>query len=326
MAIINCPECGREISDKAVNCPECGCPIGIGGTPFSSENTYQTQQPIPQQIRAYVPQQKNSGLGIAALILYIVGCTFWLGIILAIVDLCKKDGRKHTCSIIAICVAVAWVILALAIPSDDKTDNTQTSRNTQNVSATVEEPIEEKPVQEQREETQEKPSVEEKDISSSNSDAEEDDVPTEYKSALKKAISYSEMMYMSKAAIYNQLTSEYGEQFTEEAAQYAMDNIEVDWNANALAKAKDYSDSMYMSKEGIYDQLVSEYGEQFTEEEARYAVENLDADWNLNALKKAESYQETMSMSPAAIYDQLISEYGEKFTEEEAQYAIDNLK
>ncbi|MDR0834688.1 MAG: zinc-ribbon domain-containing protein [Candidatus Symbiothrix sp.] len=27
MALINCPECGKEISDKALQCPQCGCPI-----------------------------------------------------------------------------------------------------------------------------------------------------------------------------------------------------------------------------------------------------------------------------------------------------------
>lgn len=27
MAMINCPECGKEISDKATVCPNCGCPI-----------------------------------------------------------------------------------------------------------------------------------------------------------------------------------------------------------------------------------------------------------------------------------------------------------
>jgi hypothetical protein len=27
MALIKCPECGREISDKAISCPGCGCPI-----------------------------------------------------------------------------------------------------------------------------------------------------------------------------------------------------------------------------------------------------------------------------------------------------------
>ena len=27
MAIIKCPECGKEISNMAKNCPNCGCPI-----------------------------------------------------------------------------------------------------------------------------------------------------------------------------------------------------------------------------------------------------------------------------------------------------------
>lgn len=27
MALINCPECNKEISDKAKSCPHCGCPI-----------------------------------------------------------------------------------------------------------------------------------------------------------------------------------------------------------------------------------------------------------------------------------------------------------
>lgn len=27
MALIKCPECGKEISDKAKSCPGCGCPI-----------------------------------------------------------------------------------------------------------------------------------------------------------------------------------------------------------------------------------------------------------------------------------------------------------
>lgn len=153
----------------------------------------------------------------------------------------------------------------------------------------------------------------------------EPSVPTEYLSALRKAESYSDMMHMSKAAIYDQLTSEYGEKFSAEAAQYAVDNIAADWNANALAKAESYSDTMHMSKAGIYDQLISEYGEQFTAEEAQYAVDNLVADWNANALAKAKSYQETMNMSPAAIRDQLASEYGEQFTLEEADYAIAHL-
>lgn len=27
MVLMKCPECGKEISDKATSCPNCGCPI-----------------------------------------------------------------------------------------------------------------------------------------------------------------------------------------------------------------------------------------------------------------------------------------------------------
>ena len=27
MALIKCPECGREVSDRADSCPNCGCPV-----------------------------------------------------------------------------------------------------------------------------------------------------------------------------------------------------------------------------------------------------------------------------------------------------------
>lgn len=32
MALIKCPECGKEISDKAAACPNCGAPIAAGKT------------------------------------------------------------------------------------------------------------------------------------------------------------------------------------------------------------------------------------------------------------------------------------------------------
>lgn len=104
----------------------------------------------------------------------------------------------------------------------------------------------------------------------------DDSVPAEYRSALAKAESYNETMHMSKQGLYDQLTSEYGEQFSAEAAQYAIDNMQVDWNANALATAKNYQSSMNMSPAAIHDQLTSEYGEQFTQEEADYAIAHLN--------------------------------------------------
>lgn len=102
-------------------------------------------------------------------------------------------------------------------------------------------------------------------------------VPAEYAAALRKADSYANIMHMSKAGLYDQLTSQYGEQFSPEAAQYAVDNVKTDWNANALAKAKNYQQSMSMSPAAIHDQLTSEYGEKFTPEEADYAIANLNS-------------------------------------------------
>lgn len=101
-------------------------------------------------------------------------------------------------------------------------------------------------------------------------------VPAEYKSALNKASSYANTMYMSKRGVYDQLVSEYGEKFSASAAQYAIDNVQADWNANALAKAKTYQDTMSMSPAAIHDQLTSEYGEKFTQSEADYAIQNLN--------------------------------------------------
>lgn len=63
MAMIYCKECGKEISDKAEKCPHCGFPMN---PPI--QNNYQTATQNNQKI-------KNSGLGVASLILSILGCT-----------------------------------------------------------------------------------------------------------------------------------------------------------------------------------------------------------------------------------------------------------
>ncbi|MGL4849413.1 MAG: Ltp family lipoprotein [Clostridium sp.] len=100
-------------------------------------------------------------------------------------------------------------------------------------------------------------------------------VPAEYKSALAKAKIYGESMNMSKAGIYDQLTSEYGEKFSKEAAKYAVDNVKLDYNELALKKAETYQKQMAISPSAIYDQLISEHGEKFTEAQAKYAIDNL---------------------------------------------------
>lgn len=106
-------------------------------------------------------------------------------------------------------------------------------------------------------------------------DEPDNPVPTEHHSALRQADVYANSMHMSKQGLYDQLTSEYGGQFTAEAAQYAVDNVSADWNANALEKARTYQESMDMSPGAIYDQLISPYGEKFTVAEADFAIANL---------------------------------------------------
>lgn len=111
----------------------------------------------------------------------------------------------------------------------------------------------------------------------SESRSSQNNVPAEDKSALSKAEDYANTMDMSKQGVYEQLTSDAGEQFSASAAQYAIDHLtDVDWNENALKKAKDYQDNMSMSPAEIHDQLTSSAGEQFTQAEADYAIQHLN--------------------------------------------------
>lgn len=103
----------------------------------------------------------------------------------------------------------------------------------------------------------------------------EEAVPVEHRNALRQAKTYANVLHMSKQGVYDQLTSEHGGQFSDEAARYAADNVEADWNRNALEKAKTYQSQMAMSRGQIRDQLVSPHGEKFTEAEADYAMANL---------------------------------------------------
>ena len=57
----------------------------------------------------------NSGLGIMALILSIIGCCSLISIILAVVDLAKKDGRKKGCAIAALVINLIWIIVSIIV-------------------------------------------------------------------------------------------------------------------------------------------------------------------------------------------------------------------
>lgn len=97
-------------------------------------------------------------------------------------------------------------------------------------------------------------------------------IPTTYQLALDSAKEYAKLSTgMSKQEVYDQLISEV-EKFSPEAAQYAVDNLEVDWNQNALTSAKGFQ-KMGISKSRIYETLTK--NQDFTPEQAQYAIDNL---------------------------------------------------
>src|SRR5699024_11767640 len=155
-------------------------------------------------------------------------------------------------------LAVVLMIGSCAITADDKDekveDSTEQTEVVEEVKADEESSAEES--EEQKEEQ-----------------AKEDDVPREYEVALRSANSYldSSFLSFSETGLYDQL--EY-EEFPADAIEYAMANIEVDWNEQAVKTAQNYADSdiLSLSDAEIYDQLIFEG---FTEEQAQIGLDSL---------------------------------------------------
>lgn len=71
MALIKCPECGIEVSDRAESCPKCAYPTAGGGTTQAHGGKTQT---IEQTSKRYKLQQLLSTfLIIGSVIVMIVG-------------------------------------------------------------------------------------------------------------------------------------------------------------------------------------------------------------------------------------------------------------
>ena len=95
-------------------------------------------------------ENKNSTLSILALIFSILGCTFLIGLILAIIDLSKGDGRKKTLSIIALVISGIWLIVGIigAINKKSTPDMSTQSITTESVNEVVESEPNEKETEE----------------------------------------------------------------------------------------------------------------------------------------------------------------------------------
>ena len=65
MALINCPECGKEISDRAGSCPHCGCPVNNTST---ESNTESQKLPINNTINFDIKKKLPIIMGIVVVI------------------------------------------------------------------------------------------------------------------------------------------------------------------------------------------------------------------------------------------------------------------
>src|SRR5699024_4746941 len=241
-------------------------------------------------------------LGFLAFIVFIVFGIMW------IVSLVNKNGKAVRNILISVAGLVVMIIAsAIGIGSAfseamNEVDSEPEQVDENNALSNEEEEEEENEDVNQNNENEAENEKEENE-NNENAEEENDDVPREHKSALNKAESYANTMDMSKEGIYDQLVSEYGENFPEDAAEYVMDNIEADWKENALNKPRSYADDMDMSDDAIFDQLVSEYGEQFTEEEAQYAIDNLEEEDNMKKIGPVPVYTAQILPQPSEVGD-----------------------
>lgn len=76
----------------------------------------------------------------------------------------------------------------------------------------------------------------------------------------------------SEAGLLKQLTSSYGAGFTAADAQFAVNYLNPDWDAQAVLSAKGYLALGGFSASSLLNQLTSSYGAGFTQAQAEYAV------------------------------------------------------
>jgi Host cell surface-exposed lipoprotein len=76
----------------------------------------------------------------------------------------------------------------------------------------------------------------------------------------------------SDQGLLQQLTSSAGSRFTQAQAEYAINNLHPDWNAQAVDAAKGYMQIGGFSRASLIQQLTSSAGNGFTQVQAEYAA------------------------------------------------------
>lgn len=93
--------------------------------------------------------------------------------------------------------------------------------------------------------------------------------------ALRSAQSYIELTGFSRAGLIRQLTSTAGDGFKRSDAEYAVDHVDANWNAEAVESAKSYLELTSFSRASLIRQLSSSAGAGFTLKQATYAADKV---------------------------------------------------
>lgn len=263
MGLIKCPECGKEISDKAEICVNCGFPIknylkekGERSDYLQPENkeieTVQKDSFMENNQNTVICEscgaenkadadycckcgspikdggflnnftrvfeefgntdKKNSVISIIAAIFSIFGCMCYVGLILAIVDLCSgKKEKQHKWSIFAILVCIVWTIVfiffgTMGSNESDSVADTQIESQTETEESQAVESTEKKSSKklEDKEKTKsEKPTEQKKKhnkiVSAFMKDGLDEKVAVKAYNILKKKIGFKKIEYEKKA-------------------------------------------------------------------------------------------------------------------------------
>jgi hypothetical protein len=90
--------------------------------------------------------------------------------------------------------------------------------------------------------------------------------------AVQSAQDYLDVSGFSKKGLIGQLSSEVADGYSKADAVFAVNHVDVNWNAEAVQSAKEYLDVPAFSKDGLADQLASSAADQYTQAQAEYAV------------------------------------------------------
>lgn len=92
--------------------------------------------------------------------------------------------------------------------------------------------------------------------------------------AISSAKQYLSFASFSRTGLIRQLSSDAGDGYNLEDAQFAVDYLDVNWKDQARKSAVNYLEITAFSCQGLIEQLSSDAGEGFTLEQAKYGAES----------------------------------------------------